>query len=138
MQVNDLAQRLGISTETVRYYSRIGLLHPSKNPINGYRQYSETDQRRLRFCIRARQLGFSLADIREFLDTSESGEAPCPKVRAIMAENLADMERSLREAQLLFERMRSAYSSWEQLDDCGSNAGHICRLIESWDREVDC
>ena len=67
MQVQDLARELGVTTDTVRYYSRVGLLEPAKNPDNGYKVFGEQDRHRMRFILSARQLGFSVTDIRQIL-----------------------------------------------------------------------
>lgn len=136
MRVNDLAKNLGVTSETVRYYTRIGLLKPTRNTVNGYREYSADDQRRLRFCVRARQLGFSLKNIKEFLNTADAGNEPCEHVREIMEENLHSMEAALLEAQSLFRRMQDAVSAWDSLPQCASDSSTICRLIEGWDIEV--
>ena len=62
MQVSALAKQLKVNTDTVRYYTRIHLLKPKKD-ANGYYRYSEKDSHRLRFILRAKQLGFALEDL---------------------------------------------------------------------------
>ena len=64
MQVIQLAKMLGVSPDTVRYYTRIGLLVPKKSIENGYKFYSSNEQNRLRFILSARDLGFSVDDIK--------------------------------------------------------------------------
>jgi DNA-binding transcriptional MerR regulator len=60
MTVSELAEVLLITPDTVRYYTRVGFLSPAKNSSNGYKDYGESDQHRLRFILSARQLGFSV------------------------------------------------------------------------------
>ena len=67
MKVLELAKQLGVTAETVRFYTRIGVLRPTKDSANGYRIYSDKDLRRLRFVLNARQLGFSVDDIKDIL-----------------------------------------------------------------------
>ena len=57
MQVSEISNRLNVSPNTIRYYSRIELVRPSKSD-NGYKNYTEKDFRKLRFAIRAKALGF--------------------------------------------------------------------------------
>jgi DNA-binding transcriptional MerR regulator len=76
MRVNQLANETGVSVDTVRYYTRIGFLKPTKNPSNGYKEYCAKEKRRMRFILSARQLGFSVSDIAEILDTADQGESP--------------------------------------------------------------
>ena len=62
MQVTELADTFGVKKDTVRYYTRIGLLRPSKSSNNGYKFYATPEQTRLRFILSARDLGFSIED----------------------------------------------------------------------------
>ncbi|NQD96766.1 MerR family transcriptional regulator, partial [Pseudomonas sp. CrR25] len=57
MRVAQLARAAAVSAETVRHYTDLGLLHPSRDPHNGYQCYSADDLRRLSFVARARRLG---------------------------------------------------------------------------------
>ena len=67
MQRAELAERTGCNLETVRYYEKVGLLPEPPRTASGYRSYDTTHERRLRFVLRARELGFSLDEIRELL-----------------------------------------------------------------------
>ena len=62
MKVSEIARYLGVTADTVRFYTRINVLNPQKSQVNGYREYSEADVHRLRFVLSARQLGFSVDD----------------------------------------------------------------------------
>ena len=62
-----LAKRAGCHIETVRYYEKIGLLAPPARSPGGHRLYREADQRRLRFILRGRELGFPIEELRSLL-----------------------------------------------------------------------
>ncbi|GGO76600.1 heavy metal-responsive transcriptional regulator [Marinobacterium nitratireducens] len=132
MTVNQLAKKLKVAPDTVRYYTRIGLLAPRKSAENGYRQYSARDEERLRFALRARLLGFTLRDIQQILDHADSGDSPCPLVRSLIVRRVDEMREQLREAQALFERMESALEQWDRMPDKAPCGDMICHLIESW------
>lgn len=67
MTIGKLADSVGVSVETVRYYERRGILpEPPRSP-SGYRQYSDDDVWRLRFISRGKTLGFTLDEIRTLL-----------------------------------------------------------------------
>ena len=134
MQVKELAKRCEVSPDTVRYYTRIGLLSPAKDPVNGYRHYSDKDLSTLRFAVRARQLGFSLDDINTICSTAGDGESPCPTVRELMRENLQRTEVMFQDLKRLRDRMRQAVSQWESMPNCDPTGEQICSLIESWDK----
>ncbi len=135
MRVIDLARAAGVSADTVRHYTRRGLLHPRRDPGNGYQHYDTTDLQRLRFVRRARELGLSLHEVAEILRQADNRQSPCPLVRDLFEARLADVERNIAELTALRDRMREALAQWRHLPD-GVPDGHtICRLIESWERD---
>lgn len=71
--IGQLADAAGVSVETVRYYERRGLLDPPARTASGYRRYVAADLDRLRLLLRAKELGFTLAEIAELLDAADSG-----------------------------------------------------------------
>lgn len=131
MQVADVAKKLAVTPETVRYYTREGLLKPATDKTNGYRHYSNTDSDRLRFIVNARQLGFSVADIKAILAKADSGETPCPKVRELIEQRLQETEARFREIKALRGRMKKAIAQWDRQPDSLPCGHSICGLIES-------
>jgi MerR family mercuric resistance operon transcriptional regulator len=73
LTISRFAAAGGVGVETVRFYQRRGLLTVPERQGPGYRQYSEADQRRLAFICRARELGFTLAEIADLLGPAETG-----------------------------------------------------------------
>jgi len=133
MKVKEIATAAGVNPDTVRFYTREGLLRPVRNPDNNYQHYDAEDLRRLRFARKARQLGFSLPEIRQILEQADDHHSPCPMVRDVFSQRLAEVEREIAELELLRKRMVSALSAWQEMPD-GTPDGHtICRLIEHWD-----
>jgi DNA-binding transcriptional MerR regulator len=130
MTVSQLAKRLMISADTVRHYVRCGLLTPQKDPINGYKRFNESDEKRLAFILQAKSLGFSLADIQTIIAQSEQGQSPCPNVREIMAKRLIETERKIAAMQTTLKQMKNAVERWQQQPDCTPTGDHICHLIE--------
>ncbi|MBZ0335244.1 MerR family transcriptional regulator [Marinobacter sp. AL4B] len=138
MKVKELATAAGVTPDTVRFYTREGLLRPSRNPDNNYQYYDAEDLRRLRFARKARQLGFSLPEIRQILEQADEHHSPCPIVRDVFEQRLAEVEREIAELQQLRTRMASALSAWQEMPD-GTPDGHtICQLIEHWDDPATC
>lgn len=132
MHVSQVAKKLDVSSDTIRYYSRIGLLKPALAD-NGYKNFSEKDIRRLRFALRAKQLGFSLADIKTLVDISDHGEAPCPKAREIISKNLDELGESIEESLKLFRRIQQAIQKWNEMPDKEPDGETICALIDNWE-----
>jgi len=133
MKVKEIATAAGVNPDTVRFYTREGLLRPTRNPDNNYQQYDAEDLRRLRFARKARQLGFSLPEIRQILEQADDHHSPCPMVRDVFQQRLAEVEREISELQKLRARMVSALSTWQEMPDETPDGHTICRLIEHWD-----
>lgn len=137
MQVKHLADKLGTTPDTVRYYTRSGFLQPTKNAPNGYNDYSHKDERRLRYALRAKLLGFTQEEIQEITDMAEQGEVPCQKVRWLLQIKMDSMEQPLRESQLLYACIKDALKTWRFMPDGEPDGSYICALIEDWDRTID-
>lgn len=80
MFIQELAQLSGVPAKTIRYYGSIGLLPAPERADNNYRQYTPEAAERLGFIVSARSLGFTLADIRQFLAARDAGTLPCKRV----------------------------------------------------------
>lgn len=87
MKVSELASRLSVTPDTVRYYTRIKLLSPRIDPSNGYKSYSHGDLTRLKFIQSCRHLGFSVADITQLLNEADRHESPCPTAYCLFVQN---------------------------------------------------
>ncbi len=88
--IGELADAAGVSVETVRFYQRRQLL-PEPERVGGrYRRYGDDDLDRLRYIRRAKELGFTLAEVAELLDAATSG-SPDAILRATRAR-LADLD----------------------------------------------
>lgn len=136
MRVNQLAKEIGVTGDTVRFYTRIGYLKPAKNPANGYKSYSQKDKRLLRFILSARQLGFTVEDIGKILDTTEKGRSACPLVRELIRLRLTENEKNFQDSARLRRRMLAAIEAWSQKPDRLPTGDMICHLIEAFDEDV--
>lgn len=138
LKVGELAKRADVTAETVRHYTREGLLSPRRHPENGYQLFANNDLERLNFIQRARKLGFSVAEVRDILAHADQGDSPCPLVRDLLAQRLPQIRARIAELEALAQRMEQALESWQEMPD-GTPDGHsLCRLIESFPEEVPC
>ena len=131
MRVIELARAAGVSADAVRYYARVGMLSPKRNPANGYREFSTVDVKRLWFIKRAQSLGFSLAEIETIIRQAKQHKSPCPVARDIIQKHLEQTGEELEQLILLRDRMKKAARRWKRLPDRVPYGDEICRLIES-------
>ncbi|MEC9481970.1 MAG: MerR family transcriptional regulator [Halomonas sp.] len=131
MKVGELAKAAGVTPETVRHYTREGLLVAQRNPDNGYQIYDSHALNRLRFIQRARTLGFSVREIGGILEHADQGDSPCPLVRDLLANRLPTIRQRIAELEALAERMEQALDAWRDMPDGVPDGHSLCRLIES-------
>lgn len=95
MFIQELAKRSGVPAKTIRYYESIGLLPEPERAENNYRQYAPEAVERLRFIVSARSLGFSLAEISQFLAARDAGTLPCKRVLDSFDQRILDIDRRI-------------------------------------------
>lgn len=137
MKVIDLARQADATADTVRHYTRIGLLQPRRDPDNGYHIYDDEALSHLRFIQKARLLGFSLHDIGAIVHHEHSGTSPCPMVRGLMARQLPRVREQIAELQQQLIRMEQAMLAWEEMPDGEPDDDAICPLIEHWNNQEE-
>jgi len=93
--IGELSERSGVNIETIRYYERIKMLPAPPRTASGRRIYGETDLRILAFIRRARELGFSLNEIRALLRLGAPKTATCAQVKEIAAHHLQDIRAKM-------------------------------------------
>ncbi|QCO67723.1 heavy metal-responsive transcriptional regulator [Luteimonas yindakuii] len=107
MQIGQLSKCTGVPVDTIRYYETQGLLPPPMRRPSGYRRYAESDTGRLEFIRRAKDLGFSLREIRELMELSSHASRDMAAVREAALQKVADIDRKLAELQ----RMRGGLAA---------------------------
>ncbi len=103
MFIGELANASGVGVETVRFYEREGLLPEPPRTGGGYRVYDADAVRRIRFILRAKELGFTLAETRELLDLRVTDPTACDDVEATARAKIADVAARIQE----LERIRT-------------------------------
>lgn len=125
LTIGHLARETGTKVETVRFYEKAGLLPAPARTEGNYRSYNAAHLNRLSFIRRARDLGFSLDQIRALLALSDDQDRPCAAVDAIAKKHRAEVDRKIADLQSLkrvLDRM---------IDQCGCGVVADCRIIES-------
>lgn len=112
--IGTLARLSGVSVETVRYYERRALLEQPPRG-DGYRRYSEADVERLRFVRRAKELGFTLAEIKDLLAAAECGSAAA--ILAAARSKHFQVEERIAELDALRARLDTLVRTCERGDE---------------------
>lgn len=99
LTIGEVAKAAEVGTETIRFYEREGLIAEPPRRRSGYRQYPADTVRRVRFIRRAKDLGFTLKEIRELLQLRVDPSTTCAEVRAVARAKIADVDGKLAELQ---------------------------------------
>ena len=120
-----LAKRFGCHLETLRYYEKIGLIPPPTRTAGGHRLYKIDDQRRLRFILRGRELGFSIDELRGLLSLVDSNDYTCGEIFDLTIDHLGSIRRKISDLKRL-ERTLARISN-----QCSGGAVPECPVIDS-------
>ncbi len=95
MTIGQLASLSGVGVETIRFYERVGLLEQPARPGFGYRHYQPEVISRLNFIKTAKDLGFTLKEIKELLALRVTKDTVCPEVRQQAEVKLEAIEQKI-------------------------------------------
>lgn len=95
MTIGKLAGALDINIETIRFYHREGLIKMPAKSVNGYRYYGLDHLSRLVFIKRAKELGFTLSEIKEFLNINTWKKATCFDVIPKVEEKISEIDQKI-------------------------------------------
>ena len=96
LKIGDVAARVGVNLQTIRYYERELLLPKPPRLASGYRTFPEQTVQRVRFIKRAQDLGFSLAEIRDLLSMRVDAKKDCSAVQRLAQAKVADIDKRIR------------------------------------------
>ena len=126
LSIGSLAKRVGVNIDTIRYYEREGLLPEPLRRASGYRSYGEGTVAQLRFIRRAKDLGFTLEEIRELLALSSDRRKGVKAVKQRAKQRLAAIDARIAELQ----RVRDGLA--ELVESCpGHGAPEQCPILRA-------
>ncbi|GAA0830619.1 MAG: Cu(I)-responsive transcriptional regulator [Cupriavidus sp.] len=120
MNIGEAAQASGVSAKMIRHYESIGLVDAPPRSEGGYRRYDERAVHTLRFVRRARNLGFSLDEIRGLLSLWHDRGRASADVKALTLKHVADLEVKIAELAAMRDTLRALAEacSGDERPDC--------------------
>lgn len=122
--IGELSRRTGCNIETIRYYERIGLV-PVPPRRGRYRSYDGQAVARLGFVRRARELGFTLQEVRELLGLAAGDQDACAGVRELAAAHLKDIRARIADLRRMERVLVNSVRA------CDADHGAGCPLIDA-------
>jgi DNA-binding transcriptional MerR regulator len=95
LTVGQLASRVGVRTDTIRFYERESLLPPPQRTGGEHRRYGEADLDRLLFIRGAQRLGLRLTEIRDLLAVRDTGSCPCEPAADLLRRHVTEIEHEI-------------------------------------------
>lgn len=124
MNIGEAAAASGVSAKMIRYYESVTLIAPASRSAAGYRLYGEMDVQTLRFLKRARNLGFSVQQMRDLLALWRDDSRSKPEVQRLALSHAAALEAKAREIAEMSAALRTLAHACETSDRPG------CPIIE--------
>lgn len=124
LTIGRVSKATGCKIQTIRYYEEIGLIPSPDRSEGNQRVYEQGHVERLRFVKHARELGFSLAAIRDLLSLSDNPDQSCDAVDFIARDQLAHVERRIDRLQSLKVELQ------RMITQCSGGRVKDCRIIE--------
>jgi len=128
MRVGEVAERAGVNVETLRYYERRGLLPAPARTPSGHRRYDEETVRFLGAIKEAQAVGFTLAEIADYLRAARRSSAPSEALRVRMAAKIDQIDGRIAALQRMREELaRVVGCACATLDHCTCGAAYLAR-----------
>ncbi|MDX0190361.1 Cu(I)-responsive transcriptional regulator [Sinorhizobium meliloti] len=124
MNIGQASNASGVSSKMIRYYEQIGLIKPALRTASSYRTYGDNDVHTLRFVRRARDLGFSVEQIKELLALWRDRSRASSDVKAVALEHVAELERKIDAIQEMAKTLKHLASH------CHGDDRPECPIIE--------
>lgn len=125
MMIGDLAKRTGTKINTIRFYEQIGLMPEASRTSGGRRTYGQSEVRQLGFIRHARELGFSIEEIRSLIALAANPDHDCEEATAIALRHLVSVENRIARLEALRDALTEATRS------CDGGRIADCRVIEA-------
>ncbi|SMB90931.1 MerR family transcriptional regulator [Deinococcus hopiensis] len=113
--IGQVAAQTGLSPDTLRYYERLGLLRPARDP-GGRRRYSETDVVWLTFVVRLRATGMPLADLQTYAALALEGASTLRARREIVEAHAARLQAQMQLLDEAFRAVQDKLTFYDRLE----------------------
>lgn len=123
MKINELAERTGLTSKTIRYYEDISLLPEARRSPNGYRDYGESDIERMVFIRRCRELQIPLDELKVLVRLQMNKKAPCAKIDQTVQNHLEKIRNRIQE----LVRLEASLNELAQC--CRYDTVSECRIV---------
>lgn len=128
MLIGELSKRTGLSRDTIRFYEKQGLITVSRNERrdNNYKEYSESNLKRLKTIMRIKSFGFTLNETADLLLMMELNKATCTTIAGKVSDKVSLIDRKINE---LLELKIQLTNMVEECPSCGDSSENNCPAL---------
>ena len=128
MNIGELAKLSQVSSKMIRRYEELGIIPKAQRNQSGYRQYSQNDVHVMKFVKRARELGFSMKDIKQLVGLWRNKSRSSAQVKNIALKHINELEKKLAQIQAMLSTLKHL------AQNCHGDQRPDCPIID----ELDC
>ena len=134
VKIGEIAKRLAVSTDTLRYYEKQGILTSSLRSSSGYRLYTKHDIAQLEFVLRAKKVGFTLNEIKELLAIKVDKKShSCQEVKQFTSEKISQVEEKITELSVILNSLKLLNQTC-----CGGDESAVhCSILSALEAQND-
>ncbi len=132
--IKKLAELVDINPETIRFYHREGILKEPAKRANGYRYYNEDHALRLNFIKRAKDLGFTLKEIKDLFEMNQKSRATCATVKVKAENKIEEIDQKIADLMQIKKSLQDLCRAC----DVGSAEMKQYRVMDCFDASCKC
>ena len=136
LRTSDLAHRIGVQPEAIRYYEQRGLLPPPQRTASGYRIYTPEHLERVEFIKKCQALVFSLDEIRELMELKFRGNSPCYHVRDLLVDKMREVEAQIQRLQTFQQELQTYARECEKTLKRHASKDDCCPVLERLEKKA--
>jgi DNA-binding transcriptional MerR regulator len=114
--IQQVASMTGLSTHTLRYYEKIGLIKNVQRAQTGYRQYTDVDLAWIQFLIRLRVTGMPMLKMKQFSDLRQQGDSTITARKELLEEHYNDVLDKIEELELNSHKIEEKIAHYKKLE----------------------
>lgn len=124
MNIGEVSKLSNVNSKMIRRYEEMGIIPKAGRSLAGYRTYSEKDVHILKFVKRARELGFSMKDIKQLVSLWRNKSRPSSQVKSIATKHVNELEQKLSEIQSMLRTLKNL------TDNCNGDNRPDCPILD--------
>jgi len=125
MLIGELSRKTNVKIDTIRFYEKEGLIKPANVRESGYREFDAFAEERLHFILRAKNLGFSLKEIKALLSLRDDPDRACSNVRSLAMQKLDEIKNKIKMLGIMKHEIK------ELIAECRKTEETNCPIIKN-------